>query len=80
MPEISVDVDDDVALLAGQLDRDEIRRIVTAAFRERASEALMYDVADQILEDSELSDEAVEELATDVERRVAERHRRDRVT
>lgn len=79
MPEISIEVDDDVALLAGQLDRDEIRRIVTTAFRERASEELMYDVADEILRDSELSDEAVEEMATDLKRRVAERHRRDRV-
>lgn len=79
MAEISIDVDEDVALLAGQLERDEVRRIVTAAFRERASEELMYDIADRILEDSELSDGAVEEMATDLKRRVAERHRRDQV-
>lgn len=74
MPEITVDVSDDVAVLIDQLDPEEIRRIVNAALRERASEELMYDLADEILQGSELTDETAKELAEDLKSRVAERH------
>lgn len=80
MPEISVEVSDDVALLVDRLDPDEIRRIVTAALRERASEELMYDVADDLLADSELTDESIRSLSDELKARVAARHRRDQVS
>lgn len=75
MPEIRVDVPDDVALLVEQLGHEEIGRIVTTALRERASEELLYDVADELLRESELTEEGVQELADDLKRRVADRHR-----
>lgn len=80
MPEIRVDVSDDIALLAEQLDAEEIRRIVTTALRERASEQLMYDVADDLLSESELTDDQINELADDLKERVAERHRHEQVS
>lgn len=75
MPEIRVDVSDDVALLVEQLGPEEIRRIVTTALRQRASEELLYDVADDLLRESELTEERAQELADDLKRRVADRHR-----
>lgn len=80
MPEIRVDVSDDIALLAEQLDAEEIRRIVTTALRERASEQLMFDVADDLLSESELTDDQINELADDLKERVAERHRHEQVS
>lgn len=80
MAEISVDVPDDVALLVDRLEPDEIRRIVSSALRERASEALMYDVADELLAESELDDETARELADVVKERVATRHRNEPVS
>lgn len=74
MPEIRVDVSDDVALLVEQLSPEQLNRIVTAALRERASEALLYDLADDILRESELTDERARELADDLKQRVANRH------
>lgn len=80
MPEIKVDVSDDVALIVEQLDADEIRQIVTAALRERASEELLYDVADDLLRESELTDERARELADDLKERIARRHRSEQVS
>lgn len=80
MPEIRVDVADDVALLVEQLSAEEIRRIVTTALRERASEELLFDVADELLHESELTDERADQLADDLKERVAERHRSEPVS
>lgn len=80
MPEITVEVPEDIALLVEELDPEEIRRIVTTALRERASEELLYDVADELLRESELTDERASELANDLKQRVAERHRGESVS
>lgn len=80
MPEIRVRVSEDVALLVDHLDADEIRHIVSAAIRERASEELLYDVADDLLGGSELTDERARQLADDLKQRVADRHRADTVS
>lgn len=74
MPEISVDVSEDVAHIAKGLQRGEIQDIVSRALRERASEELMYDLADEMLGDSELEDRDVQELSDDLKKRVARRH------
>lgn len=80
MPEIRVQVSDDVALLVEHLDADEMRQIVTAALRERASEELLYDVADDLLRGSDLTDERARELANTLKQRVADRHQADSVS
>lgn len=80
MPEITVEVPEDIALLVEELDPEEIRRIVTPALRERASEELLYDVAEELLRESELTDERASELANDLKRRVAERDRGESIS
>lgn len=74
MPEISVDVSEDVALLAEQLERDEVRDIVTKALRERSTEELMFDLADDVLQDSDLTDDDARKLGDELKERVAQRH------
>lgn len=75
MPEITVDVPEDIALLVEARNPEEIRRFVTTALRERASEELLSDVVDELLRESGLTDERASELANDLKFRVAERHR-----
>ena len=54
--------------------KEEINRIVYEALKERLSERLLFKLADEILKNSELNDEQIEELSNIVKERVAKRY------
>jgi ATP-dependent DNA ligase len=74
MAQITVDVPNELAEEAKSLEQDELNSLVVQALREGIAEHFMFRLADRILEDSELTDEDVKELADDVKRAAAQRH------
>ena len=74
MMEIKIEIPKELEEEIRKLGKDEINRIVYEALKEKASERLLFKLADKILENSKLNDEQIEELSNIVKERVAEKH------
>lgn len=57
MPELTVEVSEEVLEEAKHLSQEELNLLVAQALREEIPERLMFRVADELLEDSEITDE-----------------------
>lgn len=57
-----------------ELGKEEINAVVGRALRERLSERLMFKVADELLKNSEITEELALKFGSELKERVAKRH------
>jgi len=57
MAEMVVEIPEELRLGFKELGKEEINSVVSRALREKLSERLMFRVADELLKDSEITDE-----------------------
>lgn len=74
MAELKIEIPEDLETDVRELSKDEIDRVVRDALRERLSERLMFKVGDELLEDSQMSDELALRLGGEMKERAVERH------
>lgn len=74
MAEVVVEIPSDLELLAKELEKKELSRIVCEALKHRSSEMLLFKIADEILKDSKMTDELALKLGDELKIRVAKRH------
>jgi len=74
MAEFVVKVPDDLKPGLKELSEEEIGSIFSRALRERLSEKLMFRLADDLLKDSEVTDELALKWASELKEKVARRH------
>jgi hypothetical protein len=74
MAEVSVKIPDDLEVGFKELSKQEIDSVIQKALKERLSERLMFKVADELLKDSEITDELAMKWGSELKERVAKRH------
>ncbi|MFO8133511.1 MAG: hypothetical protein R6U10_06255 [Thermoplasmatota archaeon] len=74
MAELKIEIPEDLEAGVRELSRREVDRIVRDALRERLSERLMFKMADELLEDSQVSDELALQLGGELKEHVAKKH------
>ncbi len=74
MAEFVVDVPEELKSGFKQLGKEEINAVVCKALKERLSERLMFRIADELLKNSEITDELALEWGSELKERVAKRH------
>ena len=74
MAEIMVEVPKELEVGAKMLGKEDLSRIVCEALKEQLSKELMFKLADELLKESELTDELALKLGDELKERVAKRH------
>ena len=74
MAELKVEIPDELEIGSKELSKEEINSLVAKALKEKLSEKLMFKVADELLKNSEITDELAMKWGSELKRRVAERH------
>lgn len=74
MTEVCVKIPDDLGAEFRQLGKEEVREVVSKAIKERLSERLMFRVADELLKNSEVTDELASKWGKELKEAVAKRH------
>lgn len=74
MAELRVEIPDELKLGFEELGKEEINAVVSKALKERLSERLMFRVADELLKNSEITDELALKWGSELKERVAKRH------
>jgi len=74
MAELKVEIPDELEIGSKELSKDEINFIVSKALKERLSERLMFRIVDELLKNSEITDELALKWGSELKERVAKRH------
>jgi len=74
MAELKVEIPDELEIGSKELGKEEINSLVAKALKERMSEKLMFKVADELLKNSEITDELALKWGSELKKRVAKRH------
>ena len=74
MAELKVEIPDELEIGSKELGKEEINSHVAKALKERMSEKLMFKVADELLKNSEITDELALKWGSELKKRVAKRH------
>ena len=73
MPELKVEIWEDLEVGSKELAKEEINAIVSNALKERLSERLMFKVADELLKNSKITDEMALKWGSELKREAAKR-------
>ncbi len=74
MPEFVVNIPEELKPGFKELSKEEINAVVSKALKERLSERLMFRIADELLKNSEITDELALNWGSELKERVAKRH------
>ena len=74
MPELKVEISEDLEVGSKELAKEEINAIVSNALKERLSERLMFKVADELLKISKITYEMALRWGSELKREAAKRH------
>ena len=74
MAEVIVNIPDDLKIGFESIGKEKANQIFCSALREHLSERLMFELADKLLEDSEITDDMALERGRELKERVAKRH------
>ena len=74
MAELVVNVPKDLEIGIRQLSKGDIRSVVCNALKEKLSERLMFKLADELLKNSEITDELALKWGSELKEKVAKRH------
>lgn len=74
MAELMVEIPDELNVLAKEIGKKELSKIVSKALKDKSSEALLFKYADKILKKSTMTDELALKLGDRLKQRVAKRH------
>jgi hypothetical protein len=76
MSEFLINVPDELVPGFKKLDREEVNAVFSKALKERLAERLMFKVADELLKDSEITDELALEWGSELKEKVARQRRK----
>lgn len=74
MAELKVEIPNELEILVKVMDKEELNEIVSKALREKSTETLLFKYADEVLKNSEMTDELALKLGDELKERVAKRH------
>jgi len=74
MAKIVVEIPEELKLGFKELSKGEINSVISAALREKLSEKLMFKVANELLKNSEITDELALEWGSKLKERAAKKH------
>ena len=74
MTELTVEIPDELEVGSKELSKEEINAVVSKALKERLSERLMFRIADELLKNSEITDEMALKWGSELKESVAKRH------
>ena len=74
MAELVVNVPEELKTGFKELGKEEINAVVCKALKERLSERLMFRIADELLKNSEITDELALKWGPELKEKVAKRH------
>ena len=69
-----VEIPDESEVGSKELSKEELNGIVSKALKERLSERLMFKLADELLKNSEITDEMTLKWGSELKEMVAKRH------
>ncbi len=76
MSEFLVNVPDELVPGFKKLDREEVNAVFSKALKERLAERLMFKVADELLKDSEITDELALEWGSELKEKAVRQRRK----
>ncbi len=71
---LKVDIPEELKLVAKQMDKKALDRIVAKALKEESSKILAFKIADELLKKSKMTDKLALKLGDELKERVAKRH------
>ena len=74
MTELKISIPEELESGVRELNKEEIDSLVLKALKERLSERLMFRVADELLKNSEITDELALKWGSELKERAAKRH------
>ena len=74
MAELKVEIPDDLEVLAKGMDKKELSMLVSKALKDKSTEALLFKYANEVLNNSKMTDDLALKLGDKLKERVAKRH------